>query len=172
MSTPNRLRSFFDEPVGVAFASALQQTIEMYFGHVPTRAAPQMGTNLQLPYHVAGLIHFTSHEVDGSMVIAFRDETICKIYGSMIGEDGPATITSEVEDCVGELANTVYGLAKAPLVDKGYEFPMGRPTVIRDLGAEIGEFKSLELPFRFSQDKDLCLILVVRRLIEESARAS
>lgn len=172
MSTPNRLRSFFDEPVGVAFTNALKQTIEMYFGHVPTRAPAQMGKNMALPYQVAGLMRFTSHEVDGTMVIAFREETICKIYSSMVGEDNVTSITSEVEDCVGELANTVYGLAKAPLVDKGYEFPMARPEVVRDLNKEIGEYKSLELPFRFGQDKDLCLILVVRRLLEETAQAS
>lgn len=168
----NRMRSFFDEPVGVAFSNALKQTVEMYFGHVPARSKPQIGQHMKLPYQVAGLIRFTSHEVDGAMVIAFREKTICQIYGSMVGEDNVTAITSEVEDCVGELANTVYGLAKAPLVDKGYQFPMGRPEVVRDVDAIVGPYKSLELPFHFDGDKDLCLILVVHRLLEEPTQAA
>lgn len=159
-----KVRSFFEEPVGQAFIRAVQQTIEMYFGHNPVTAQPAMAKGLSVPYDIAGRMHFTSHDVEGEMIIAFRREIVLAIYESMIGER-PSEINSDVADCVGELANTVYGLAKAPLASEGYVFPMARPEVTFEVNKVLEQYKSLEIPFRFDGDKELSLILLVRRVI-------
>ncbi|MBX2986841.1 MAG: chemotaxis protein CheX [Bdellovibrionaceae bacterium] len=166
----NRLRSFFDEPVGLAFIQAVRQTVEMYFGERPIMTRPVITKDLQVGYDVAGVINFTSLDVEGSMVIAFRREFILKIYAHMLGESA-TDITPEVEDCVGELTNTIYGLAKAPLVDQGYRFPMGLPQVLRQVNKEFEASKCLELPFRFDSDKELSLVLVVKKLVKQAQSA-
>ncbi|MBX2995806.1 MAG: chemotaxis protein CheX [Bdellovibrionaceae bacterium] len=165
----DKKRSFFDEDVGKSFIEAVQQTFGGYFSEPVNLVAPRLFENSEVVYDIGGLMKFDSHEVEGSMIVAFEKDFLLKVYEHMLGEN-PGAITSDVEDAVGELTNIVYGVAKAHLVNKGYQFPMSRPQISRDINQFLVQnAKCLELPFRLQigKDKQLALLLVVNRLKQD-----
>lgn len=164
-------RSFFDEDVGAGFIKGVQQTFGTFFNETVGMNGARLFENDPVVYDVGGLMHFESHEVQASMIIAFEKDFLLKVYEQMLGEK-PDAITAEVEDCVGELTNMIYGVAKAELVNKGYQFPMARPEITRDINKFLAlNAKCMELPFRLQigKDKQVALILVVHSLLKVSS---
>lgn len=163
MSTTER--SFFDERVGTHFINAVKQTVLAFFGEEPRMHEVKITNNIDSGFQLAAAMPFHSHEVEASMVIATRAPFALALYENMIGEKLEA-LTPDVDDCIAELSNMVYGMAKAPLVNEGFEFPMSRPTTTRDPASVLKNQKCLVLIFRAGTDegREFALILAVHRL--------
>lgn len=161
--------SFFDEQVGKEFINAVHQTFETYLGGKGNLSQPRLFENGEVAYDVGGMVQFRSHEVDGSMILAFEKNFVLKVYEEMLGEKSGA-LNQDVADCVGELTNTIYGIAKAALVNAGYEFPMARPETSLEVKKLISKgVKCIELPFKFEgfPHATMALILVVKHVEEQ-----
>lgn len=165
-------RSFFDERVGQHFIDATRKTIELYFGQTPQLHPPRLSNEDPSTYDVAATVRFHSHEVEASMVLAVRKDFAIQLYEHMVG-DKVADLSGDVADCMGEMANVIYGMAKAPLVDQGFEFPMSRPSTTLDPKSIFAGAKWLELPFHMGSpaEKPFALVLVVHRFEWKSAAA-
>lgn len=157
-------RSFFDEKVGRHFIGAVKKTIESFFGQEPRMFEHRLARNPNTTFQVASTMRFQSHEVEASMVLALKKELALEMYSQMIGEK-PPDLTPDVDDSLNELANIVYGMAKSPLVNDGFQFPMARPTSTRDLNAYLKDCKCLTLLFRVGEDpgNEFALIFVIHR---------
>ena len=115
-----------------------------------------------MKFPVAGLLNFEADGLHLQMMLAFEQDLILKIYKQMVGDE-LTEINSDILDCIGELTNTVYGFAKAPLVDQGHVFSLARPKSTQDLNSVLIGKKSLEIPFRTSltAEKEFSLILSI-----------
>lgn len=157
-------RSFFDERVGRYFITAAQKTMESFFGEAPAMTEFKLSKSLEMDLPVAASMRFQSHDVDASMVLACRREFALDLYEQMLGER-LKDLTPDIDDCISELANIVYGQAKSPLSAEGFDFPMARPVPTRELAAQLKDLKCLSLMFRIHSDarKEFALIFVIHR---------
>ena len=85
---------------------------------------------------ITGFIPMSSPQAVGSLALSFSEKVILHIAENMLGEKF-TSIDDEVADLVGELTNMVTGGAKAILEEKGFDFDMSTPTVIRGMGQQI-----------------------------------
>lgn len=85
---------------------------------------------------ITGFIPMSSPQAVGSLALSFSEKVILHIAENMLGEKFTA-IDDEIADLVGELTNMVTGGAKALLEEKGFDFDMSTPTVIRGMGQQI-----------------------------------
>lgn len=97
---------------------------------------------------ISGIIGMTGH-TKGVVVLSFSEGAICKIVGSMLGEEY-TEITADVSDAVGELTNMISGDARRRLAEAGYTFEAGLPTIVSGKGHEIESVTSgpvIVMPF-------------------------
>ncbi len=85
---------------------------------------------------ITGFIPMSSPQAVGSLALSFSEKVILHIAEKMLGEKF-IKIDDEIADLVGELTNMVTGGAKALLDEKGFDFDMSTPTVIRGMGQQI-----------------------------------
>lgn len=152
--------TFFDEAVGHAFIAAAIKTVEAYTGAKSAfNRKHQIAKSLNVEYEVSGIIHFKADGLDVQMMLAFKKEIILHVYEKMLSVVEPE-INDDVQDCVGELTNVIYGYAKAPLVDEGHSFSMAQPKTVRNVNEQLINKKSLEIPFKINGfDRGFSLIL-------------
>jgi chemotaxis protein CheX len=141
-----KTRSFFEEEVGRHFIDAAIKSTEAYLSGKPVHHKTIMAANLVVDYPNAGLIHFTSNEIEVQMLLAASDIIAMEMYAEMVGEK-PNSVDSDVLDCLGEVTNMVYGYAKAILVNEGHRFTLARPIATKDVNAHLKGKKSLEVKF-------------------------
>lgn len=146
-------KSFFDEKVGKCFIEATIKTLESFVGAKPTFSDKhQLASNLNLEYDIAGKIQFEADGMQVQLVTAFKKEVIFFIYEKMLGS--PINdLNADVQDCVGELTNIIYGYAKAPLVNDGHSFSMAKPIPELNVNSLFKDKKSLEIPFEVNNIK-------------------
>jgi chemotaxis protein CheX len=161
-AAPNLTPSFFEDYVGQCFIQGAIKTIESYFGALPIVHQHLIAKDLTTPYEVAGKVTFEADGIKVQMLLAFREEMIIRIYNQMLGVEH-TSINDELKDCAGELTNTVYGTAKAPLVDQGHKFALALPSSVTDVNVQLAGKKSLELPFSTTPGtpKEFSLILSI-----------
>jgi len=85
---------------------------------------------------ITGFIPMSSPQAVGSLALSFSEKVILHIAENMLGEEF-TEIDDEIADLVGELTNMVTGGAKKLLDEKGFDFDMSTPTVIRGKGQKI-----------------------------------
>ncbi len=85
---------------------------------------------------ITGFIPMSSPKALGSLALSFSEKVILHIAEKILGETF-SCVNDEIADLVGELTNMVTGGAKAILEDKGFDFDMSTPTVIRGRGQQI-----------------------------------
>ena len=85
---------------------------------------------------ITGFIPMSSSQTVGSLALSFSEKVILHIAENMLGEKF-TRIDDEIADLVGELTNMVTGGAKKLLDEKGFDFDMSTPTVIRGKGQQI-----------------------------------
>jgi CheY-specific phosphatase CheX len=158
------MQTFFDQLVYKGFMEGVQHSIGAYLGEPLGSLKASVAVNTENPYAVGGMLRFQCADVDASMILVFEKEFALKLYSNMIGE-APANIDGDVEDCVCELTNIIYGYAKANLTKVGYKFSMARPEIVRDLKSVLANQVRLEMPFRFmiAEHKQLALMFVVHK---------
>jgi len=79
---------------------------------------------------ISGLIAMDGPELKGSFSVSFDEALGLKTYSNMLGEE-IKTIDEQVTDMVGEITNMVSGGAKKILGEKGFEFEMASPEVVK-----------------------------------------
>ena len=79
---------------------------------------------------ISGLIIMQGPQIKGAFSITFEQDLVLKTYSNMLGEEAKK-IDSEVGDMVGEITNMVSGGAKKLLAEKGYDFDMATPAVLK-----------------------------------------
>jgi chemotaxis protein CheX len=79
---------------------------------------------------VTGIIGMVGEEVRGSMSVTFEADVALEAMQRMLGES-PRSINDDVIDMVGEITNMVTGGAKNELSEKGFEFEMATPTIVK-----------------------------------------
>jgi chemotaxis protein CheX len=166
--------SFFNEKVGQCFIKATTKTIESYFGKAPLKMQPMLtGAPRSVNYGVAGVMNFQCHDVRASMVVAFEEHFALQIFETMVG-DKLEKINPDVIDCISELTNIIYGAAKSPLSEIGYNFPMARPETTVEVAAYLKNSKYLELPFhvQIEHGKEFALMFVVHEVLSVQIKAS
>jgi CheY-specific phosphatase CheX len=158
------MNTFFDQAVYKGFMEGVQHSIGAYLGEPLGTLKASVSVNTENPYATGAILRFQCADVEASMILVFEKEFALKIYSNMIG-DAPTAIDADVEDCVCELTNIVYGYAKANLTKVGYKFSMARPEVVRDLKGVLADQVRLEMPFRFmiAEHKQLALMFIVHK---------
>lgn len=91
---------------------------------------------------ITGFIPMSSPQAVGSLALSFSEKVILHIAKNMLGETY-TRIDDEIADLVGELTNMVTGGAKALLDEKGFDFDMSTPTVIRGKGQQISHIGNI-----------------------------
>lgn len=139
-------RSFFEEEVGASFIQACVKTIETYLSIAPFKVQHTMAYDLQVNYEVGAYLRVTVDKKDVQLTIAFEKDFSISVYNKMLDEK-KTQVNEDVLDCLSELTNIIYGLAKAPLVNKGHLFSAGRPVSTTELNSILKGRGSLEVKF-------------------------
>ena len=152
---------FFAPVVGDAFIQAMKSTLETYCQLTATKISHKVAPNLKITYPVGAVVNFTSNETNASFLLAFSPDAIFDVYEKMTGVAGTKEVNADIKDCVGELTNIIYGVAKAKLSENGYKLGMALPVTMTDFSSEFNGRVSLELVFEVPGSKKLSLVLSV-----------
>jgi chemotaxis protein CheX len=158
----NTANPLLDKELIQAFIDGVTETLSTM---AMTKAQPQKpkiekGTHNQA--EISGLIGMVAGPLKGTMIIGFSGQAACSILEQMLGESYPE-VNEEVADAVGELTNMIYGVAKKTLNEKGYNFEMAIPSVIRgkvDI-VTASAAPSLVVPFLLENGSSLFIKLTV-----------
>lgn len=104
---------------------------------------------------VSGLIGMKAEGVSGSVALTLTLPAIREISRSLVGYE-IASADKEAADLVGELTNMLVGGAKRILFERGYDFDMQIPQLLRGDGHEIVHHypgQTVLLPFKVNQDE-------------------
>ncbi len=111
------------------FISATLQTLEVMAGLRPKRGSPFAKADMVAKGEISGVIGLAGDHTVGSVAITFSEVLARRLYENMVGEPA-ATITREVKDAVGEVANMIAGGAKAVLSQAGHSFRIAIPAIV------------------------------------------
>jgi chemotaxis protein CheX len=104
---------------------------------------------------VSGLIGMNAEGASGSVALSLTLPTIREISSGLLGYE-IASIDKEAEDLVGELTNMLVGGAKRILSEKGHDFDMQIPQLLRGEEHEIIHHypgQTVLLPIKLNQDE-------------------
>lgn len=146
MEAPHLL---LDENLARICINAVQKAFSTLFSVTPMPGAVTLEKDYTAEGDVSGLLGMIQDEVEATLVLSFRTETIAALLGRMYGKtfDG---IDKSIRDGVGELTNIIYALTKKDLNDRGHSFTMSIPSVI--IGKDhsifnIHDGKNMVIPF-------------------------
>ncbi|MBF0274329.1 MAG: chemotaxis protein CheX [Nitrospinae bacterium] len=131
------------------YQRATLNVIEMMAFVKPLTAKPFIKKDKVARGDISGIISISGSK-SGVMVISLSKGAICKIVGSMFGEEY-TEINDEVKDAVGELTNMISGDARKILAEKGLTLEAGIPSIIVGKGHEISNLSNgqcLSIPFK------------------------
>lgn len=112
-----------------AFVEGVVKTMSLMASTEVTVEKPSIEKQFTAKGEVAGMVGMVAGAMKGTMTISYSKESIFTIIENMLGEKH-TQMSEAVSDCVGELANQIYGSAKTTLNQMGYAFEMAIPTVI------------------------------------------
>lgn len=144
-------RSFFEEYVGTCFIDACVKTTETYFSMPASKTDHTIAADHKVDYPVGAYINFTADLINVQLTLAFNKEFSIEFYNKMLGEN-KTEFNDDVLDCISELTNIIYGLAKAPLVNLGHSFSPARPKATNDINSVLLGKKSLEIKFKLNRE--------------------
>ncbi len=111
------------------FINSSIHTMETMLGLKPDRLPPHLKVDADAQGDISGIIGFADKSLSGAVALSFPMETALRIYEMMMGES-VSRINSDVEDCIGELANIVTGTAKSEFYNMNVTFHISIPTVV------------------------------------------
>jgi chemotaxis protein CheX len=135
------------------FITATLQTLEVMAGMRPTRGSPFAKADCVAKGDISGVIGLAGDDTVGSVAITFPEGLAKRIYASMVGEEAPS-LTAEVKDAVGEVANMIAGGAKAVLAQGGHSFRIAIPAIVVGSNHTIdhkGGLPCLVVPFQLEK---------------------
>ena len=101
---------------------------------------------------VTGVINFETTDFRGSLYIHFPSEVLIKLYNTMVGEN-LTSVSPEVVDCIGEISNMAYGVAKGKLDPLHLNFSMSLPKSMKTADLKRMPSPHLLIPFRVYDKK-------------------
>lgn len=151
-------QSIFSQNLINAFCVGINDTLKTMAQIDVSFGKPSVETTWQSFGDITGVVDFDTQDYKGSIYIHFQDKTLMKIYSMMLGEEC-GSMGPEVLDCIGEISNMAYGVAKGKLDPLKMKFSMSipKPTKTKDL-TRIAQAPHLRIPFKIV-DED-CLLEV------------
>lgn len=116
----------FKEHVINAICVGVQDTLMMMAQVKVSFEKPTIELIWKTKGDVTGVIDFETTNFRGSLYIHFPSDVLIKLYNTMVGENLTA-VTPEVVDCIGEISNMAYGVAKGKLDPLKLNFSMSLP---------------------------------------------
>jgi len=104
-------------------------------------AAPFVKSDKKTWGVVSGIIGMAGAALEGNLVISFDEKCILDIVSKMLMEQF-TEINSDVIDAVGEITNMITGGTKKLLSEKGFQFEMAIPVMIKGTGIELTQLGS------------------------------
>lgn len=117
------------------FLNATVNVLTMMANVKPVPGKPFLKKDKKAHGDISGIIGLTGAS-KGVVIISLSTEAAIKIVAGMLGETY-TEITAEITDAVGELTNMISGDARRELVEKGYTFEAGLPSIVKGKGHEI-----------------------------------
>ncbi len=113
------------------FIDATVKVLETMAFVKPVVGETSVWNHEQTVAEVMGIIGLTSEDenIKGFMTIGFTNTSIIQIVSSMFGEEFE-TMTEEVREAVGEIANMISGQARQGLSALGVKLDGGLPTIV------------------------------------------
>lgn len=84
---------------------------------------------IESKYDISGAVVFSQGQIDATLYLRFKKETLFKLLGPLYGEE-MSELNSRVVGGIGELTNAIYGMAKVDLNANGGCYEMALPIVI------------------------------------------
>lgn len=150
--------SLFSPNVINAFCAGINDTLKTMAQVEVTFGKPTIEKDWLSFGDITGVIDFETQEFKGSIYIHFQDKTLMKIYTQMLGEECQS-MSPEVLDCIGEISNMAYGVAKGKLDPLQMNFSMSipKPSKTADL-IRLNQIPHLRIPFKIESED--CLLEV------------
>ena len=101
---------------------------------------------------VTGVIGMAGDKVSGNLCVSFDEPSICEIISNMFGEP-ISGLNDEALDAVGEITNMITGGTKKLLAEKGFQFEMATPMMLRGKNIELKFLVNsavIQIPFKTS----------------------
>ena len=97
----------------------------------------------------------------GQILFHFANKALTELYKKIVSMDDVNTPDAELLDCLGEVCNQAYGVAKRNLNLDGYSFQMTSPHPImtQQIASLESKFPSIVVPFKLFDE--LCYIQLV-----------
>lgn len=97
----------------------------------------------------------------GQILFHFAEKSLSEIYKVIVQVEGETPTKSDLLDCLGEVSNQAYGVAKGKLNEDGYSFKMTlpQPILTSELVVPDSKFPSIVVPFKLYDE--LCYIQLV-----------
>jgi chemotaxis protein CheX len=124
------LNPLLDKKLINAFIEGVCKTLKLMANTDVTVEKPSIEKVSSAKGDVAGMVGMVAGSMKGTLTITYKKEAIFQIIENMLGEKH-TDINDTVADCVGEMANQIYGSAKTTLNQMGYAFEMAIPTTVR-----------------------------------------
>ena len=109
------------------FITSTVNALSTMAGLEPRRGKPYLRQGCKIPCDISGTIGVAG-EATGSVTICFPENVARKMVENMLGVTVD-TLTDDVKDAVGEIANMIAGGAKGELAQKGFTFKIALPVV-------------------------------------------
>jgi CheY-specific phosphatase CheX len=151
-------QSLFSQNVINAFCVGINDTLKTMAQVEVAFGKPSVEMQWQAFGDITGVVDFETADYKGSIYIHFQDKTLMKIYSLLLGEECES-MGPEVLDCIGEISNMAYGVAKGKLDPLQMKFSMSipKPTKTKDL-IRLGQTPHLSIPFKILNED--CLLEV------------
>ncbi len=113
------------------FVDASIKVIQTMAFLVPVAGESKVWDGNELLGEVMGLIGLSNEKekIKGFMAVGFEESSIVQVVSNMLGEEF-TTITSDVREAVGEIANMICGQARQGLSASGIKLQASLPSVI------------------------------------------
>lgn len=120
--------SLFQQNVVNSVCEGLQETLKMMNDIEVTFEKSSFETSWKTQGEASGIIDFEAEKFKGSLYIHFPFDVLVKLYNQMIGENH-TEFSDEIMNCIGEISNMAYGVAKTKLDRFQFKLSMSIPKV-------------------------------------------
>lgn len=128
--SPDNNNPLFKENVINAICVGVQDTLNMMAQVQATFEKPTIEMAWKTHGDATGVIDFETTSFRGSLYIHFPSDVLIKLYNTMVGES-ITSVSPEVIDCIGEISNMAYGVAKGKLDPLKLNFSMSLPKSLK-----------------------------------------
>lgn len=153
----------FKEFVSSAFRTGLKDTISLMSNAEVSFEKTEIRMDWKTEGQISGVINFETTEFRGSLYIHFSGSALIKICNQMTGEKY-TEVCPEVIDCIGEISNMAYGVAKGKLDYLKLNFTLSLPhaTETKEL-VRLPHTPHLAIPFNIYDQRCLLEVSLFRK---------